>query len=356
MHIDQKIEILLNKYTAGTCTTEELNELASYASTDIYDDILRQHVLNNLENADLKGEDLNDEQSDAILQKIFISIKEQRPITAKLSVKKTVTRVAIAASFIAAIFIGIQYLLPQKPNYLLTNISTLNGDAKHMPNSSDRALRIQLEDGSIVMLQPGAELVYPKHFALNDRKVYLSGEAFFEISKNAKRPFYVYHENLITRVLGTSFNISYNAKNNKAEVEVSTGKVQVYENVKYNSAGNAARGVIILPNQKVVYTEDQKIFNKSLVDQPLPILRNDDASKHVNFEFESSPLTKIIPLLQDTYGVSIKIENENFRQCLFTGDLSDQNLFIKLDILCKAVNASYEVIGTEIVIKGKGCN
>nr|WP_199158134.1 FecR family protein [Pedobacter sp. ASV2] len=360
MLANQKIKLLLNKYTEGICSTAELDELVRYASTNEYDTILKDHILNNLQSSDLPGENFSDNRSEVILQKIFLSIRKKKNTTHKLVFNKLAVKITIAASLFLAIFVGIKYFISETPNYYLTNVKTLTGKTKYLSNNSERALKLHLEDGSIIILQPHAELTYPEHFAVENRKVYLHGAAFFEVAKNHKRPFLVYHENLITKVLGTSFNISFDKKTNKTEVNVRTGKVQVYENIKFKAPGIAARGVIILPNQRVIYIEDKKSFNKTLVEQPTPILPNTIAKTNknlnYNFEFESSPLTTIIPMLQDTYGISIKLENENFRRCLFTGDLSDQNLFSRLDILCKAVNASYEVKGTEIVIKGKGCN
>jgi hypothetical protein len=50
------------------------------------------------------------------------------------------------------------------------------------------------------------------------------------------------------------------------------------------------------------------------------------------------------------------VENESIYNCLFTGDISHQNLYTKLDIICKTLNASYEVVGTKILIHGIGCS
>jgi transmembrane sensor len=49
------------------------------------------------------------------------------------------------------------------------------------------------------------------------------------------------------------------------------------------------------------------------------------------------------------------VENENLNNCLFTGDLSAQDLYTKLRILTLTINASYEINGTKILLKGEGC-
>jgi transmembrane sensor len=62
-----------------------------------------------------------------------------------------------------------------------------------------------LEDGTTVHLEKGSRLSFPVHFDPKKREVVLSGEAFFEVTENPSKPFYVYANELITRVLGTSF-------------------------------------------------------------------------------------------------------------------------------------------------------
>ncbi len=162
---------------------------------------------------------------------------------------------------------------------------------------------------------------------------------------------------MVTRVLGTSFIIK--GDKDQQEVEVITGKVEVYENVK-GKQSQKDNGVIITPNQKVIYTEDKHHFTIVLVDNPVPVLVKDASGEKVpvttqKFEFEKASLGRIIDLMKLTYGIEIDLENENINNCLFSGDISDEGLYAKLDVLCKATGLSYEIKGTRILINGKGC-
>jgi hypothetical protein len=227
-------------------------------------------------------------------------------------------------------------------------------------NTTAHPLKMQLEDGTSITLQPGAELHYPQHFLPDKREVYLKGEAFFEVSKNPTRPFFVYNKNVVTHVLGTSFNVRINKETKQVEVEVRTGRVEVYENTMLEKSSTLKKnnGVILLPNQKVVYDEIARQFVPSLVDRPLPVIKNDSANKKVTTEdmvFAETPLKTVLPILENNYGIEIVAENEALYQCLFTGDINLQELYTKLDIICQAVGANYEVKGTKILIKGKGC-
>jgi ferric-dicitrate binding protein FerR (iron transport regulator) len=225
-------------------------------------------------------------------------------------------------------------------------------------NNTDKEVAYTLADGSIVKLKPHASLYFPPQFLPDKREVYLSGEAFFQVTKNPQRPFYVYYKNLVTHVIGTSFTIRAEPNENTAEINVKTGRVEVYENVEksYNRKNN---GVVLTPNQKVTYYAESNKFEASVVDKPVPLVKDSTSSNYQAapaLSFNDAHLTDVIATLENTYGIEIIFENENFNNCLFTGDLKDENLYNVLDIVCKSVNADYAIKGTKILIKGNGCN
>jgi hypothetical protein len=120
--------------------------------------------------------------------------------------------------------------------------------------------------------------------------------------------------------------------------------------------------VILTPNQKVVYSEESKRFDASIVDVPLPIELNNIKSPARDSVMVSStflnqvPFGEIIESFKTLYGIEIVVEDENMYKCHFSGDISDLNLYVKLDIICQALNASYEKKGMKIIVRGKGCN
>lgn len=213
---------------------------------------------------------------------------------------------------------------------------------------------ISLEDGSVVSVYPGATLAYPKQFAAGKREIYLEGEAFFKVSKQANRPFFVYNNHLVTQVLGTSFGIR--SKNGQIEVAVQTGKVAVYENKEQQQPGASSRqsnGVIITPNQRVTYFEAGRHFVTSVVEQPRPVPAETDAPRpQPVLNYNETALSIILKDLENAYALEIELENEQLKNCPFTGDLSGQNLFHQLEGICLVFDASYEVKGTRILLKG----
>src|SRR5690606_37685879 len=81
-----------------------------------------------------------------------------------------------------------------------------------------------------------------------NREVKLTGEAFFEIKKDESRPFLVYAQGIVTKVLGTSFNIRARQGDEKIIVDVKTGKVAVFREKNSNE-----EPYLLTPNQQVVY-------------------------------------------------------------------------------------------------------
>ncbi|MEX6686453.1 FecR family protein [Danxiaibacter flavus] len=233
-------------------------------------------------------------------------------------------------------------------------------------NNGAGTMLLTLEDSSVVTLKPGSSVTYAAHFAPDKREIMLDGEAFFQVSKNPARPFFVYYGNLVTHVLGTSFNVKIDKVQKKIEVAVRTGRVEVYEkNNKGTSKQNTPqkeKGVVLTPNQKVIYTIDTKSFEATLVDKPMPLLAHHDNVDTVTtvynisketFVFKSERLADIIKVLEDVYGIDIQVENDHLNNCHFSGDLTRMDLYGKLDIICKTVGASYKITGTSILIKGK---
>ncbi|HKZ65943.1 MAG TPA: FecR family protein, partial [Chitinophagaceae bacterium] len=196
-------------------------------------------------------------------------------------------------------------------------------------NNTDTVKNLRLEDGSSVLVYPGSKLAYPKHFGANKREVYLEGEAFFNVTKIPGRPFFVYNNKIVTQVLGTSFSI--HCKSGQIEVAVKTGKVAVYENkeqISLDEVQQKSNGVIITPNQKVTYYQQERHFVTSIVDHPFPVnTETDQRANEIGSNYSETPLYDVLRDLEKSYQLEIVLENEKIKNCLFTGDLADQSLF-----------------------------
>jgi hypothetical protein len=222
-------------------------------------------------------------------------------------------------------------------------------------NTSSKPMKIVLEDGSQVTLQPQSKLNYPEKFGNTNREVYLEGEGFFEVQKNPAKPFFVYTGKVTTKVLGTSFYVKSIDGVKKIEVEVVSGRVSVYEKEnKSINKGNEINGVVLTPNHKVTFFAESNLFVTNIVKNPI-IQTPKIQDTRVFFEFDDTPVSAVLDKLREAYGLDILVENEAINKCFLTADITHQPLYTKLDIICAAIGTSYEVKGTTILISGKGC-
>lgn len=359
MNVQEKIFYLLDRYTLNQCTDEEKAELEMYMNSNQYDDVFEEHIEKNLRASSLTAASIDADRSAVILQRLRSKISQ--PVVHKIPLKRRMMKFAAAASVVIVLTAGFFIFYNRSSGDQGYPLSLQGNTSRERVNTGAEPMRISLEDGSEVVLQPAASLTYPPDFNGEKREVLLKGDAFFDIAKNPAKPFLVYHGHLITEVLGTSFTISMHDK--KQNVEVLHGKVQVYENKAFAKTGaeqNKNNRVIITPNQETEYSEDQGIFNTSIVKIPLPVvndsIRKEGLTQADLFNIRTGKLFEIKQKLQDTYGIEIVLDNPELNNCLFSGDISNQNLFEKLDILCKTMGISYSVSGTKIILAGKGCN
>ncbi|WP_029270189.1 FecR family protein [Flavobacterium sp. KJJ] len=224
-------------------------------------------------------------------------------------------------------------------------------------NNSNKSQIITLSDGSSVLLQPNSKLSYPKIFTGNERKVYLSGEGFFEISKNPKKPFYVYANEIVTKVVGTSFRVKAYSDQPNVEVLVRTGKVKVKPNNLVASKDD--QEVVLLPNQALRFWRKDLKFNKiTNITEDETLAHSVGNIEQLSFEFTDIPVSQIFETIEQAYLVDIDYPKNKLKDCHLTTSLSDQPLTEKLKIVCKSIgtNTSFEMNGNQIIINSDGCN
>lgn len=207
---------------------------------------------------------------------------------------------------------------------------------------------LYLSDGSVVWLKEASRLEYPKNFRGDMREVTLIGEAFFDVARNKDKPFVIHSANFTTRVLGTSFNIKAYGDQDSQEVVVVTGKVVV--SVKEPSNDNV-KELVLTPNQKAVYRKG----NNSLVGSDVAKTAISGIAHTRKLAFDDVSLEDILKVLSATHGTNVLMENESMSGCIITADLTEESLEASVGILAKAIGATYEWKGNEIILSGKGC-
>ena len=253
-----------------------------------------------------------------------------------------------SAVAILLLFFGIWTYNKTAKNIQAANGIPFSGWAKY-DNVSAKELTVILPDGSVVILKPKTQLAYNQSDT-GFREVTLNGEAFFDVKRDEARPFYIYAGKMTTKVLGTSFNIKAYPSMKKSEVAVVSGKVTVYEHDADDKKDN---GVILTPNLKVTFFDEEEHFIKSIVEKP-EVLQN-IKKESFSFDFQNISLSEVLKTLEKTYGIEMVLENESLGHCTLTGDLEGMPMFTKLDIIVRSLNATYQIKGTSILVNGRGC-
>lgn len=328
----QSFEFLLDKYLAGECNTTEKKLVEQWF--------------------DLTGNDSTIPKSEpewnSVKNKMWHEIHQEADLSVIKSIpiwKKSIFKFSAAASIALLLGVGLYLDYSNRQNNLISNESA---GMISQENATEKVIALKLEDGSVINLYPKSKLSYPSHFTKDKREVTLIGNAFFDIKRNPEKPFLVFCGKTITKVLGTSFFIKAEL-NAEIEVEVKTGKVSVYERGAENPKEN---GVILTPNQKVIYFKEGNHFVTGLVEKPEVLV---SIKNKINFEFKNAPLIEVLQKFKEAYGIDIFLENENIANCTFTGDLTSMPIYTQLDFLCQTLNATYQIKGTDISVSGKGC-
>ena len=205
---------------------------------------------------------------------------------------------------------------------------------------------ISLPDGTMVTLNEGSKLDYPVAFNQSTRDVYLTGEAFFDVKHNADKPFLVHTGSLITKVLGTAFNIRAYPGDANVSVTVERGRVQVQAD-----NNKKALGILSAGEQLVIDKVSADVnFIKADVQKVV-------AWKATDMIFDNSTVDEAVIALGNRYGVTFRFENEALRKCRFTANFANDSLNQSLDVICTLINAHWlRRDGSEIIdLKGKGC-
>lgn len=205
-----------------------------------------------------------------------------------------------------------------------------------------KTFKVLFADGSLVHLNSGSKLTYPKNFDGFDlREVSLVGEAYFKVAK-ATVPFQVNVEGLSTKVLGTEFNVSAYQDEILKEVILVEGSVQVFQN--YEEEGFSAPKLMV-PNQRVVGKN---------ADTDL-IIENVDVTNHIAWMngilvFESENLLSIIKKLERRFNIDIKNNYEILDEMRYSGRFKNENIDEILKTMQAHTNFSYAMKGNTLKI------
>ncbi|MDR0793152.1 MAG: FecR family protein, partial [Chitinophagaceae bacterium] len=206
-------------------------------------------------------------------------------------------------------------------------------------NNTNAYQVVYLSDGSIINLAPGSSVRHQRLFTEDKREVYLTGEAFFEVSKNKVKPFYVYTGNIVTRVVGTSFNVSASAQGNVI-VAVRTGKVMVYKKGTEQQEENIK---MLYPLQQCTYKASINALDVSAVPDGQLLENKHIKEKEGNLNFEDVSLDSVFTSIEKRFGVTLIYDKNEFKRVYITVSVENESLENMLKVICKTAGADFRI-------------
>ena len=199
--------------------------------------------------------------------------------------------------------------------------------------------QIVLGDGTRVYLNAQTELRFPESFASSEQRlVYLSGEAYFEVTKNPSKPFVVQCKDYAVKVLGTSFNVNSYEGDETSKTTWATGKVEIDMDGKQTIL-NPGQQAIIKNGEVNVKEVDVEVYTTWMFD---------------NFRFQSESIQEIMTKLSRWYAIDVFYMNESVRNYHFTGYLPRYaKIADVLELLSLTTNIKFDVEGKTVIVMEK---
>lgn len=220
-------------------------------------------------------------------------------------------------------------------------------------NESVDTLLLSLPDNSSVLLAQNSVIRYPRQFGDRDRRVFLKGTAFFEVTKDARKPFYVDVGKIVAKVLGTSFEISTDPSYGHVKVIVKSGAVSIYSSAaRYGNDQAREPSVILTQNEQAVFKDDSNEIRHTRLDS---VSIHDLKVPDTFLKFKATPAEEVFKSLAKVYGVTIDYRNARIRGCSITASFTDEPFALKLDLICRSIGLDYNIANDHVTVTGDGC-
>ncbi|MFW5822481.1 MAG: FecR family protein [Tangfeifania sp.] len=183
-----------------------------------------------------------------------------------------------------------------------------------------------LPDGSAVTLNSHSKIIFPKKFKGENREVTITGEAFFDVIPNPEKPFVINAGEARIRVLGTSFNVLAYPENEKVEVVVESGRVELEH--KHDDSIEKIEKITLNRGEKGTLLKKENILEKSTNTD-----RNYLAWKTHNLVFEETPMKQVISHLKKVYRIDIEVSNEDINEMVLTAEFDKKPVDFVLNVV-----------------------
>jgi transmembrane sensor len=341
-HIQKKkmTKELLIKFLNNNCTDEELDEVTRWANTEAFNKESINHVLQDWKSYHPEDNLEGDIKFTSLFDKIQQKIKSEG-IKNKITQRKTATLSIVinwitraAAIMLLPVLAFLFYTLSEKKTES-NKYAEFAVDSLEIVAPIGSRTVVQLTDGSEVHLNYGSKLKYPQVFCGKTREVILTGEGYFDVAHNPKKPFIVKTGELNIKALGTAFNVLAYPELDVIETTLVDGKV-ILE--KHGIEGKTKPIGAMEPGQHVNYN-----INDGKVSATKGNIEKYIAWKNGKLVFEEATIGQVADRLSRMFNVDIEVK-DNIRDYTYTVTFVDEPLFQILDLMTIATPVKYKAL------------
>ncbi|QEM05066.1 DUF4974 domain-containing protein [Mucilaginibacter rubeus] len=345
---------LMAKSMGQTASAEELTELDMFLE-QFPDYKKKYNVTNALKGNGTEATETKPEEINGNLEEIWNRIKNLNENSANDTKIKPMFRWQwVAAAVLVLVTTGVLFYNRAAQQDTLTAENILH--EIHVPYGKTEKLK--LPDGTLVTLNAGSTFSYPEAFEKNSRDVSLTGEGFFEVTKNSKRPFLVHTARLVVKVLGTVFNVKAYNNDKTVETTLLKGKVQV------ELKNNPEKKIILLPNEKLIVVNNRE--PKSVKSKEgkieyqvteLPDVKPDEVKETAWVDnrilFTNEMFEDVAAQIERKYNVQVVFEDRALRTEQISGLLDKETLKEALGIIELTTPFNFRVDGQTVYLSKK---
>ena len=196
---------------------------------------------------------------------------------------------------------------------------------------------LTLSDGTRVWLNSETSIQYPVAFGAKERRVFVQGEAYFEVAKDAKKPFTVQFMSSSVTVLGSSFNIRAYPVEKRSQTTLAEGSVRIY------SPGSS---MLLKPGEQA----EVSALSGEMVKQEVEV-KNFTSWKDGRFVFEQQPLEDIMRTLERWYDIRVIFKDEGAKRISLSGNMKRYGDFSQvMKMLQMTGDVRFELHGNDVYI------
>jgi ferric-dicitrate binding protein FerR (iron transport regulator) len=333
---DQRFTELLGKQLAGEISPDESVELKSILADN---EALRTEY-KQLQTY-FESETAEEENIDLVFDRISAQIQVPNEPNLKVTKSKGYSVWLKIAAVAAVVLAGV--LIYNREAIFFNKADQLA--LKQVQTKASEIKTVVLADGSTVKMNSGSNLRYPEHFSGDTRNVYLSGEAFFEVKKDALHPFIVHTEQLAVKVLGTAFDVKAYQNDAFTETTLIRGKVSI------SLKNNTAQTFILKPNDKFTLAEGKPNLSQLTHFSGTGAERvMETAWTNHELIYKNNRFDEIAKLFERWYDVKIAFKEADLKTVKFTGHVDKETIVEALNVLKLIENFNYSIKGKNVYI------